>query len=437
HVTNILHLIEKIRDKKEHLILLHRQKNSMNTLLINDSTYGNILKQLKESQKKLTDLRLEYTRKHPKVKKNEKDINTFKLELNNYLKRHINSDSEDIIRLKRDINKILNALISSVGKEYSSIKKLLEKDKISIDKLPQSTMKLKELKREFKFNENNYQILLQKKSESLLSKELISSNIQIVDNATFPIHPIKPKKSFLYLSSLILGLFLSIIYTSFRIHKDKSIYNKNDILLDGYSLIYDEKRELKDNVWTLIAYLEGLISFGKSKIIFITANNYEENKSFITKELSLALVNISKKVLIIDFDVYHPNLSASLNRSESIGLSTLLTSKHNLDEIDIKEYVNYKYENIDILSSGSIMPNGSSLLFNSKIKSLLELMSKEYDYILIDAPPIGKYPVSAILLKHINIFLVVAKMKKTNKVFFEKLNEVDAEDIEKVVFLID
>jgi Mrp family chromosome partitioning ATPase len=147
------------------------------------------------------------------------------------------------------------------------------------------------------------------------------------------------------------------------------------------------------------------------------------------------LVNISKKVLIIDFDIYHPNLSNSLNKNLSTGLTTLLTSKHSLDEIKIEHYINYNYKNIDILSSGPTIPNGSALLFNPKIKPFLELLSKRYDYILIDAPPIGKYPVTTTLLKYVDIFLVVAKIKKTDKIFFEKLNQMDNKDLEKVLFL--
>ena len=427
---DIRQLIEKLREKK-----------SINMLLVNDSTYTDMLTQLRESKMKLQELTLEYTMEHPDVKKVQADIDTIQGELDNYINNHFSGYSKEVGEVKWEINRTVEALINSTQQAYASMQESLEKDKNIIHKLPKSTMKLKELKRAFELNENNYKNLLQKRSEALISKESTTSNINIIDSATEPSHPISPKKIFLYISGLILGLLLSIIYTSFRIYRDKSIYSKNDISLPNYSLVYDRKRE--DGLWTLIAQLEQLTISDKSKIVLITSNSYNENKSFTTKEIAIALKNISRKVLIIDFDVYYPKLSQSLKRRVPIGLSTLLTSKHLFDELNADDYISYinsDYENIDILTSGPIIPKGVSLLFNSKLQPLLESLSSKYDYILIDAPPIGKYPATSILLKYIDIFLVIAKVKKTDKRFFEKLNEISTEniqDIEKIVFLKD
>ena len=422
------------------LIAKLRQKKSINMLLVDDLNYQNILTQLRKSKMELQELSLEYTTEYPEVQKIQTNIDTLQWELEDYLNKHFNGYLEEVSKIKWEIDKTVEALISSTKKEHLAMKDALKKDKSVIHKLPKSTMKLRELKRAFELNENNYKILLQKRSEALISKESIVSNIQIIDNATEPTHPIRPKKAFLYISGLILGLFLSILYTSIRIYRDKNIYSKNDIILPNYSLLYDKERGTGDNLWTLIAHLEQSTISTKSKIILITANTYNENKISTTKELSLALEKISKKVLIIDFDVYYPKFTKSLNKKIPIGLSTLLTSKHPLRELNLSDYISYinsDYKNIDILSSGPTLPKGSALLFNSKIEPLLKSLSRRYDYILIDAPPIGDYPVTAILLKYINIFLIVAKIKKTDKIFFDKLNEIDRENIEKIIFLTD
>jgi len=422
------------------LIQKLRERKSINMLLIDDLTYRDILTQLRTSKMKLQELSLEYTTEYPEVQKVQTDIDTLQWELENYINNHFTGYAKEVSKVKWEINKTVDALIDSTQKAYFSMQDSLEKDKSIIHRLPKSTIKLKELKRAFELNENNYKILLQKKSESLISKGSIISNIQIIDNASKPIHPIRPKKAFLYLSGLILGLLLSIIYTSIRMYRDKNIYSKNDISLPNYLLIYDKKRKKEDSIWKLIAQLEQLSPSSKSKTVLISANTYSENKILITKELSLALENISKKVLIIDFDIYYPKFTKSLNKNLPIGLSTLLTSKHSLSELKIEDYISYinsDYKNIDILSSGPTLPKATSLLFNSKIEPLLQTLSKKYDYILIDAPPIGKFPVTAILLKHIDIFLVIAKIKKTDKRFFEKLNEIDKKNIEKIIFLMD
>ena len=437
--TDINQLIERLREKNEYLTLLHQQKNNLDTLLVGGLAYTHLLKKFKNAKKELRELSLEYTDQHPEVQKTRTDIDIFQTELEHYLQKNINKSNTEIINLKQEIYKTIKILINSINQEYDSIKKSLQQDAIKIQKLPSSTMRLEELKRTFKINEKNYEKLLQKRSESLISKESTISNIQIIDNATIPVYPIKPKKNFLYLSGFILGIILAILYTSIKIHKNRNIYSPYDISLNNYALIYEEK-ELEKSFWTLITLLEKLIPFKKSKVILISANDYGENKSLTTQDLALRLSKISKKVLIIDFDVYHPNLTKGLNRNTSIGLSTLLTSKHSLEEIDLSIYINpinhsEKYKNIDILPSGPTIPNGSALLFNSKVSALIEQLSQQYDYLLIDAPPLGKYPEINILLNYVNVFLVIVKMGKTDKLFFKKLNDGKEQDIEKIIFL--
>jgi len=436
-IKGVERLINELIKKKEHLRLLYLQRKNIDTLIINDSTYENILKHLNESMIKLRNLDVEYTSQYPEIKKVQLDIHIFKEELKNYIKKHINLYSKEVSRLKKEVNKNIQTLIESIKKENYSIKKSLEKDKEAINTLPKSTMELRELMRTFKLNQKNYERLLQKRSEALISKASTLSNIQIVDTATLPISPIKPKKSFLYLSSLILGFVLSIIYITLRVYRDTRIYQKEDIPSNEFTLIYEEKKGIIENIWTLVSYMESLDTRKKSKTILITADDYEENKSFITKQLSLVLMSISKKILIIDFDVYQAVFSNSLKHNPTIGLSTILTSKHDIDEIYIENFINYNYQNIDILTAGPILPDGSKLLFNPKVKPLLELLSDRYEYILIDAPPIGKYPVVSILLQNIDIFLAGVKIKKTNIDFFEKINKIGEKNIEKIVFVMD
>jgi len=439
NTTDINQLIEKLREKNDYLTLLYQQKNNFDTILIDGFAYSDLLKKFKNAKEKLRELTVEYTDAYPEVQKTKDDINLLQSELEDYIQKNINKSNREIIILKKEIYKTIKILINSINIEYASVKASLQKDTTEIEKLPNSTMQLKELKRTFKVTEKNYEKLLQKRSEALISKESTISNIQIIDTATLPNSPIKPKKNFIFLSGLILGLVLSILYTSIRISRNRNIYSEYDIKLNNYSLIY-EKGNIEKSFWRLITHLEKLTSIKKSKVILISTSDYKENKTLTVQNLTLKLSEIGKKVLIIDFDVYYPNLTKGLNQNLSLGLSTILTSKHSLDEIDVNIYINAinqnnQYGNIDILSSGPTLPNGSSLIFNSKISSLIEVLSKKYDYILIDAPPLGRYPEINILLKYVNIFLVVAKIGKTDKYFFDKLPNKEEKDMEKIIFL--
>jgi len=436
NTTDINHLIEKLREKNRYLKLLYQQQNNPYTTIIDSLTYTNLLKKFKDSKEKLLELRVEYTSSYPEVKKIKKDINLFREELTNYLQNSIDKSNREIKNLKNEIFNTIDILIKSINKEFAYIKSSLQRDKMEIEKLPNSTIKLEELERVFKVNKNNYEKLLQKRSESLISKESTFSNIKIVDKATLPTYPIKPKKSFILLSSLIVGIIISILYTSIRVSGDKAIHSKYDIKADNYFLIYG-KENIEKKFWRLITYLEKIVSSKKSQIILVSSSDYGENKSIVTNKLAIKLSTIGKKTIMIDFDVYYQSLTKGLEQNSSMGLSTLLTSKHSFDEMDINSYIKpiKKYQNIEMLPSGPIIPNGSALLFHSKISPLIDTLSKEYDYILIDTPPIGKYPEIDILLKYVDIFLVVAKMDKTDKDFFDKLNDIENTNIKKIIFL--
>jgi capsular exopolysaccharide synthesis family protein len=433
--TDLNQLIKKLREKNEHLRILYQQKNSLDTMIVNEVAYISLLKKFKDAKEKLQELKLEYTNYHPEVQKIKTDITLFQSELEQYLQKNIKKAKVETINLKEEIFKTIKILITSIEREHASIKKSLKNDSIKIGKLPNSIMKLEELKRTFKIHEKNYDKLLQKRSESLISKESTISNIQVIDKPTLPTSPIKPKKLFLYLSALIIGIIFSIMYTSIRIRINHSIHSQYDISINDYTVIHEDK-EIKKSFWTLITHLEKLIPLEKSKVILVSANDYEENKSLTVHELSLKLSKISKKVLIIDFDIYNPNLTQLLNQDLSLGLSTLLSSKHLLSEIDVSTYIKQpmkEYRNVHLLPSGPVIPNGSALLFNSKVSLLLKILSKEYDYILIDTPPFGKYPEMNILLSYINIFLVVVKMGKTDKYFLKKLENREEENVKKII----
>jgi uncharacterized protein involved in exopolysaccharide biosynthesis len=437
-VNDLGNLIEELREKSNKSTLFYQQNNDRYSPLIKDLSYTKRLTKLSIAKKKLEELSIEYTSEYLEVKKTKKSIDILEKELKLYLQNHMENYSSEVKELKKKIQTIITSLMVSIQKKYNSLQASLKKDKRTINRLPKSSMKFEELKREFQLNKNNHKKLLQKRGESVISKASTISNIQIINSATLAQTPLKPKESFIYFSGFILGIFLSILYVSIKINRDKTIHNQEDVKLENYSLFFNNKNIYEDNLLTLIAKFEQLKGSKKSNIVLVSSNDYSENKTSTVVKLAWALTNISQKVLVIDFDVYHAKLTNSFNKTQNIGLSTLLKSRHSFDEMDIKEYLTHlKKENrsVDLLATGPILPNGSELLFHSKNKFLLENLSEKYDYILIDTPPIGKYPETTILFKYIDVFLVTAVIQKTYKDFFDKLKAINQNNLEKIIFL--
>lgn len=140
------------------------------------------------------------------------------------------------------------------------------------------------------------------------------------------------------------------------------------------------------------------ISFcGKNiRAIALTSSNPNEGKSSITFALACSLAEMGKKTLLIDADI---RKSVFVSRyqihSDVLGLSQFLSGQIDLDEVWYHTNVEY----LDMIFSGPYSPNPSELLEDPSFDKMLQWARTEYDYILIDTPPIGSVIDAAIVAK--------------------------------------
>ena len=117
----------------------------------------------------------------------------------------------------------------------------------------------------------------------------------------------------------------------------------------------------------------------------ITSSQAGEGKSITMLNLAISFAQTGQKVLLIDADLRRPSLAKLLVEKQAPGLSNVLAGLATPEEAVRKEM----YPCLDILFSGEIPPNPSELLGSEGMKQLIERMSHQYDYILVDMPPVG------------------------------------------------
>ena len=122
------------------------------------------------------------------------------------------------------------------------------------------------------------------------------------------------------------------------------------------------------------------------KVICLTSCEANEGKSTISLELSKSLAEINKKVLLIDADLRKSvMLSKYTNESNLDGLSQFLAG-----HIDTSEAIfNTQIENLDVIFAGQYPPNPTELLNSKRFTKLIEYARQNYDYVIIDTPPLG------------------------------------------------
>ena len=123
----------------------------------------------------------------------------------------------------------------------------------------------------------------------------------------------------------------------------------------------------------------------KIKTITITSARQGEGKSTILTNLAVSFANLDKKVLILDGDLRNPSVHKMFGVSNIHGVTDILLGNKEFPETvhctDIK--------NLHVLTAGAIPPNPSEMLSSKKMKDFVESLEQYYDYIFIDAPPIG------------------------------------------------
>ena len=118
-------------------------------------------------------------------------------------------------------------------------------------------------------------------------------------------------------------------------------------------------------------------------ILFVSATA-SEGKTTTISNVAMTLKDAGKKVIIVDCDLRKPRIHKFFDLSNKKGLTDIL-----IENIDYKLYIQrHEESSLDIITSGKIPDNPSELLVSNSMKRFIEKLKENYDYILIDSPPI-------------------------------------------------
>ena len=128
-----------------------------------------------------------------------------------------------------------------------------------------------------------------------------------------------------------------------------------------------------------------LFSLGTTskRVIAVSSPNPSEGKSTSASNIAIALAQTGSRVLLIDADLRKPVQHKTFKVSNSEGLSTLIIQRSDFDS-SVKKNV---ATNLDLLPSGPMPPNPSELLVSDQFRSIIEKVSSEYEFVVIDTPP--------------------------------------------------
>ena len=154
----------------------------------------------------------------------------------------------------------------------------------------------------------------------------------------------------------------------------------------------------------------------KCPVIGVTSSTRGEGKSTTSINLSYVLAEKGSKVLLIDGDLRIPSIAKKMELKSTPGLTDLLMGK----SIQLETLKSSMMDSWYVLPSGDIPPNPSELLGSKRMEAVLETLRNEFDYIIIDLPPVNIVSDALSISSLITGLIIVIREEFTEKKELER-----------------
>ena len=318
--------------------------------------------------------------------------------------------------MQRTIIQSVDNLIVSLNTQIRSLRRQEEATTNRLASNPNQAKYLLSVERQQKVKEELYLYLLQKREENELSQAFTAYNTRLITAPRGSMFPTAPRKMNILLVAFAVGLLVPAVGIFMKENMNTKVRGRKD--LENLSIPFigeipqysgtkkkwwEFKHRKRQDMKTIVVnegnrniineafrVLRSSIDFMASKdsnqhVFVLTSFNPSSGKSFLAMNIAISFAIKKKKILVIDGDLRHRTVSSYVDAPNK-GLSDYLNNQiENWKEI----IVSYKgYTNLHILPIGTIPPNPTELLEDSKLSMLIEALRPEYDYIFIDCPPV-------------------------------------------------
>ena len=441
--NDIIDLDDETQQLKDKLIKFDLEKkdlerqieylNTLNTYLNNHNTYedppapsivGISEGSLVDGVRKIVELSLERSKYQYAAKP---DLPTFK-----DIDRQINA-TKSVLK-----ENILSSK-SNLFKEIENLEAELRDAEREVRKLPKNQQGLLKIERRFNMSQQTYNLFLSKRNEAKLIKASNVSDIQIIDEAKDVGDPkIGPNNKLNYVLAVFFGMGLPLIFVFFYVLFDNKINSPKDIekltelpligvvgklKLKSDKAVFEQPQSVVSESYrglrTSLQFVFKNKDIKGSKIILVTSSVSGEGKTFNAINLASVMALSGKKTILIGLDLRKPKIHLNFDINKDIGVSNFLSG-----QLDYKKAIqSTSYDNFDIMASGVVPPNPSELLIDGLMDDLMKRLQSEYDFIVLDSPPIGLVSDALNLMKYADATVYIVRQNFTKKGMLNLINQ--------------
>lgn len=353
----------------------------------------------------------------------------------------VNLDNE-IDGLRIDMLASLNSIESSLEINKSSLINQTKQVENQVRGVPEIERNYLEMARQQKIKQDLYIFLMQKGEEMAIAKTYNTPNSKNIDPPKAE-GPVSPKKMIFYVASILLGVILPavVIYAKFLLNT--KVDSKDDVLrhtqtpiigeishsasLESLQVVNHSRSAISEQFRALRTNLSFYLNSNKDKIILLTSSMSGEGKSFVALNLASVLALSGNKVLLMELDLRKPGLSFKLGIPNLNGFSNYIIDSK-LEPENIIKPLNDILPNLHIINSGPVPPNPAELLLNPRTEELFEKLRTRFDFIIVDAPPVGLVTDAQLMSSFTDMCIYIVRQKYTAKEQLKIVEELRREN---------
>ena len=362
-----------------------------------------------EMERKVSELNERYGHKHPKMQAAHTDLNQAER------------------RLRTEIDKA----VETVRKEYEvaaaqerELRNLIDQQQAEVRTLTGKAFTLAKLEREVEANRQLYETFAARFKEADLAHDYDVTNVHIIDRARVPAAPFKPDKNRIIFMSVLLALIAGVLLSILRARLDDTIKLREDVenrlgfpLLGMLEMLKIPKKsdiapeqyvlseprspfaEAVNHIRTSVLYSD---VDNPPQVILVTSSVQGEGKTTLACNLALSFQQRGR-CLLLEADLRKGHLGQVFGVDEAVpGIADLV-----LGECELRDAIvaHPGADNLHLLPAGSNPPNPLEVVSSRKFARVIDELRKNYDYIIVDGPPL--LPVSdSVILGHVADALV-------------------------------
>lgn len=333
-----------------------------------------------------------------------------------------NLNRSNLLTYVKNARIALDSKINDVQKQMRDFESMLRR-------MPENQRELLNIERRMQVNEKMYLFLLEKRATTTIARAGIVPQTKVIESARI-MGVVRPDKMQVLYTFLLGGLVVAMIVVFTRIMFYDRIENAEQLkelttlpiygeiiasekAEDNYVVVdSDPKAAITESfrsVRTNLEYVPG--PEDKGKVVMLTSYRPNEGKTFCSVNLSTILSKAGKRVLLLEMDLHKPKVAEGLGMSSPSGLSNVLVGR-----IDWREAVMpTQFENMDVMLSGPTPPNASELVLSKHLERLFDEAKQEYDYIIVDTPPVGLITDALLMMRLMDATLFVINTRFANK----------------------